>query len=280
MPSFAWSSRFREGQWRTFRRFMLEERRDATSRFMVIDAERERIGDVRILYDLDSNGSPTERRIGISVTEGSTLLKLMSAYTSLGGNPLDVSMFTGPDRSVITDQGTVSIEPGILHQNSIIYAYDQGASDGDTNLVKYRGSRRGGNRLVEKEPEILGIVARGRKWIQKEIHYKRTRLEELIIKMVDLREQLDEEVSDLLWATYGDMMGGVYDPAQYNDSLTVANIAYFFDSTFRTPDPSNPGRVPIDNEAGVGEAGSINNPVLSGYDSLMLDEDEESDTSF
>lgn len=284
MSSFAWSSRFREGQWRAFRRFMLEERRDATARFLVIDAERERIGDVRILYEIDESGEPTERRIGISVTpDDSTLAKLLAAYTSLGGNPLDISMFSAPDRSVfISGEGTKSMDPGggLLHQENIVYAYDQGVMDGDTNLVKYRSSRRGGKRLADKEPEILSIVNRGRKWIQKEINFKRTRLEELIVKMVDLREQLDEEVSDLLWATYGDMMGGVYDSDRFNDSLTVANIAYFFDSTFRTPDPSDPGRVPVNNEAGPGEPGSINYPVLSGFDSLMLDDDDESNTSF
>ncbi len=282
MPSFAWSSRFREGQWRQFRRFMLEERRDASARFQVIDAERNRIGNVRVLYEVQG-GTVTERRVGISVTpQGSSLSKLFAAYVALGGNPFDISAFSGPDRSVAYKGSSEATMPGggIVHPQDIKYAYDQGVSDGDTNIMKYRSSRIGGKHFTRKESEILGIVQRGRKWITKEIHWKRTRIEEIIIKLVDLREQLDEEVEDLIWATYGDMIGDPgYDPERFNDSLTAGNIAYFFDSTFRIPDPNDPTSVPVDNTAGEGEKGALNFDVLSGYPNLILDEDEEDNTA-
>jgi hypothetical protein len=282
MPSFAWSSRFREGQWRAFRSFMLQERRDASDRFMVIQAERNRIGTVRILWATDDEGKPTEQRVGISCTPpGSSLCKLLRAYCALGGNPFDISAFTRPDSGVeVTGVRQTQPSEGILHPQDIRYAYDAGVSDGDGSLAKYRSSRLGGRRYTEKEREVAAIAWRGRKWINQEIWFKRTRLEELIIKLVDLREQLDQEVEDLLWATYGDMMGSPgYEADRFTDSLSAGNIAYFFDSTFRIPDPTEPGRVPYDPTASAGEPGAPNEDVLGGFPSLMSDLPEEDNTA-
>jgi hypothetical protein len=281
MPSFAFSSRFRENQWRDFRRFMLEERRDATSRFLVIDAERQRIGNVNILYELTDTGA-TEKRVGISVSPPeSSLAKLLMAYVALGGNPFDISMFLSPDRSVEIDGETVNDQPaGVIHTLDIKYSYDQGVADGDTNLVKFKGSRMGGGRIAAKEFEILAITSHARKWIQKEIHFKRTRIEEQIIKLCDLREQLDQEVGDLLWATYGDMQADQdYDTERYNDSLTAGAIAYFFDSIFRVPDKAEIGKVSYDDTADSGKDGSANTDVLGGFPSLMSDDDSEDNTA-
>lgn len=283
MPSFAWSSRFREGQWRAFRQFMLEERRDASARFQVIDAERNRIGSIRILWERGPDGRVTEKRIGVAVSpQDSSLAKLLAAYTAMGGNPFDISMFASPEMSVTVSDEVLAKMPsgGVLHPQDIKYSYDQGVTDGDTSLLKYKTSRVGGRRYTEREQEVANIVHRGRKWIQKEIYWKRTRLEEQIIKLTDLREQLDLEVEDLMWATYGDMIGDPgYDPDRFNDSLTAGNIAYFFDSTFRIPDSEEPGRVPVDNEADDGEPGAVNIGVLGGYANLMSDEDDEDNTA-
>jgi hypothetical protein len=309
MPAFAYKSKFREGQWRCFRRFMLEERRDASARYQVIAAERERIGEVRILYDTekDSEGKVVavfERRVGIAVEpRDSSLAKLLAAYVSLGGNPFDISMFLSPDSDVGVGEeeddnstglgqtlgifaGTterVIVQPGggILHPNNIKYTYDQSVNDGDTNLKKYRTSRIGGKRYTAKEGEIADIMERARGWISKEIHFKRTRIEEQILKLCDLREQLDQEVEDLVWATYGEVSADEsYDPSRFNDSLTAGNIAYFFDSTFRVPDTKEIGRVPYDNTADSGKPGSVNLPVLAGFDSLVSDDDDEDNTGF
>lgn len=282
MPAFAWSSRFREGQWRAFRKFMLEERRDVSARFNVINAERARIGDVRILFAVDAEGKTTEKRMGIVVDEGTSLAKLLRAYTALGGNPFDISMFVAPDQSVNIDGVATTTMPGggILHLEDIRYSYDVGVSDGDPNFLKYKSSRVGGKHVTQKEFEILGIVTRGRKWVTKEIRFKRNRLEELIIKLCDLREQLDEEVEDMLWATYGEFpMDQPYSPERFKDGLTAASIAFFFDSAFRTPDPDDPTSVPVDPTADKGEAGSVNLTVLSGFESLISDMDDEDNTA-
>ena len=283
MPAFAWSSRFREGQWRAFRKFMLEERRDVYSRFLVIDAERSRLGNVEILYVVDAEGVPTEKREGIRVDPAdSTIGKLVSAYVALGGNPFDISMFLAPDQAVDVDGETVNPMPGggLAHSQNVRYAYDQAAQDGDANLLKYKSSRMGGRRFTPKESDVVVFVQRGRVWMNQEINYKRTRLEELIIKMVDLREQLDLEVEDMLWATGGQVpMDADFDPERFHNSLTAASIAYFFDSTFRVADLDDPTSVPVDNDAASGDPGSINTSVLAGYDSLLIDDDDEDNTA-
>jgi len=283
MPSFAWSNRFREGQWKAFRKFMLEERRDASSRFKVIEAERNRIGDIRILFERNEDGVVTERRVGFSVTPlGSSLAKLLAAYSALGGNPFDISMFSGPDQSVSVANEVLATAPsgGVLHPQDIKYSYDVGVTDGDMSLLKFKASRIGGRRVTEKEQETLGITNRGKVWIRQEIWHKRTKIEELIIKLMDLREQLDQEVEDMVWATYGDMIGDPgYNPDRFNDSLTAGNIAYFFDSTFRIPDPDEKGLVRFDNTVNEGEPGAVNAEVLAGFANLISDEDEEENSA-
>jgi hypothetical protein len=284
MPSFTFSSRMREGQWRAFRRFLLEERRDAAMRVQAIQAELERIGEVVVLYERDAGGRVTERRRKLIVTpEGSSLCKLVQAYAALGGNPFDISMFIGPDRSVGIGEGeTRATTPGggVLHLQDIKYSYDQGVTDGDTNLLKYRASRMGGKHFAQQEAKVLGIIQRGRKWITKEIWWKRTKIEEQILKLMDLREQLEGEIEDIVWATRGESGGDQgWDPDRFNESLTAAAIANFFDSTFRVPSSEDPGRVPYDNAAEEGQAGSVNTGVLGGYQSLMSDEDEEENTA-
>ena len=203
------------------------------------------------------------------------------AYVALGGNPFDISMFLSPDQSVEIDGETTNDQPtGVVHTLDIKYSFDQGVTDGDANLVKFKGSRMGGNRMAAKEFEILAITSHARQWIRQEIHFKRTRIEEQIIKLCDLREQLDQEVEHLLWATYGDMQADQdYDSERYNDSLTAGAIAYFFDSIFRVPDKTEIGKVAYDDSATSGAEGSVNMDVLGGFPSLMSDEDDEDNTA-
>ena len=298
MPAFAYLSRFREGQWRAFRRFMLEERRDASTRFAVIDAERQRIGEVQIVYNTTKVDGEvvavTEKRIGLCITdENSSLAKLVGAYVSMGGNPFDISMFLAPDSDLGLGQdptepsteGRQRTQPGggILHSSDIKYTYDQSVNDGDTNLKKYRASRSGGKKTDAKQNEIATIMARGRKWISKEIYWKRTRIEEQIIKLCDLREQLEQEIEEIVWAMGVDISADLdYDPDRFNDSLTAAAIAYFFDSSFRIPsdDPAEIGRVEYDNGADSGQPGAVNLPVLAGYENLVSDDVDEDNTAF
>lgn len=281
MPSFAWISRFREGSWLAFRKFMLEERQDVNSRFAVIDAERERIGDVTILYKKDANGKPTEERVGISIEpDNSSIAKLLQAYCALGGNPFDISMFLSPETPVIIEDTELLSQPGkgVAYMTETSYSYDQGSKDGDPNLLKYKTSRVGGRVTLETESTTGAVIQRGRKWISKEIMNKRVRLEERIIKLCDLREQLDQEVEDMVWAMHGDMQADEsFDTQRYNIDLTAARIAYRFDSSFRIPEQDY--TVNFDNNADADTPGAPNLNVLGGYPNLISDAEEEKNTA-
>lgn len=281
MSSYAWVSRFREGSWRSFRKFMLEERMDASSRFEVIDAERDRIGDVQVLYQVDENGKYTEKRAGIAIEpDNSSLAKLLQAYCALGGNPFDISMFMTPvDPVLIQDEAIIPFPgSGVAYMEDASYAYDQGAKDGDANLQKLKVSRVGGKISLETDSKTASIILRGRKWISKEIMNKLVRLEERILKLCDLREQLDQEVEDMLWAMHGDMVADTtFDPERFNIDLTVARIAYRFDSTFRIAEDDY--TVNFDEEAEAGKPGSPNLDALGGYPNLISDTEDEKNTS-
>ncbi len=280
MPAFAWSSRFREYQWRNLRKFILEERRDASSRFQVIQAEQERIGSIRILWDTDANGTVTEKRVGFSVDgETSSLAKLTQAYVALGGNPFDISMFIGPESSIVSSSGLAQASApygGVLTMKEMKYAYDQGAGDRDGNFLKFRASRYGGAIQAPSEDAILDLIERFKKPYLQEIRYKRTRLEEQIIKLCDLREQLDQELEDLVWSTYGDIAASIpWQDDRYTRGLTAGSIVYTIDSIFRIPDDTDIGKVSYDNTAESGQPGAVNSEALGSYPTLMSDLPEE-----
>jgi hypothetical protein len=282
MPAFSWSSRFREGQWRSLRKFALEERRDASARYQVIEAERQRIGSIFILWEKDEQGTPTERRRGFSLDEGTSLAKLVQVYVALGGNPFDISMFIGPETSSLSGDIVTRNVPygGVLTMQEMKYAYDQGSVDRDGNFLKFRYSRYGGPIQGRNEAQVADLIERLKKPFLKEIHYKRTRIEEQIIKLCDLREQLDQEVEDLVWSTYGDLSADIsWQDERYSRGSTAASIVYTLDSIFRVPDPADPGRVPLDPAAEAGQPGSFNTRELGEFPTLMLDLPEEEDSS-
>ena len=134
---------------------MLEERRDASNRFAALDAERERIGDIKIYWYVDEDGYATEKRVGFEVgPQGSALEKLVRAYVAMGGNPFDISYFMKPSETpfregaVGTDDaqsdGYTQPGRGMLTPLDIKYSWDQGVTDGDATLLAYRTSRGGG----------------------------------------------------------------------------------------------------------------------------------------
>lgn len=284
MPAFAWSSRFREGQWRSLRKFILEERRDAGARYSVIEAERQRIGSIFILWEFDDDGKPTEKRAGFSVgDEGSSLAKLVQAYVALGGNPFDISMFIGPETSTVTSSGKAQVNVpygGVLTLKEMKYAYDQGAGDRDGNFLKFQSSRYGGAIQGRNEAQIADLIERFKKPYTQEIRHKRTRIEEMIIKLCDLREQLDFELEDLVWSTYGDVAANIpWQDDRYSRSLSAGSIVYTIDSIFRIPDEVDVGKVPYDPAALSGEPGAPNNEELGAYPTLMSDFPEEENTA-
>ena len=56
--SFGWTGFYRQGAWREFRRFILDQRRDVMARVTTINAELARIGEIRILTS-ETPATPT-----------------------------------------------------------------------------------------------------------------------------------------------------------------------------------------------------------------------------
>ena len=239
MPSFSFLGRFRIGQWREYRRFILEERRDAIRRISVIQAELRRIGEVQVDFATNDNGEVTERRAFLSVfpTTSSTA-KLMQAYVSLGGNPWDISMFLTPGSVGSDEEGNLFFtQPsgGVLHAQSgqLAYTgtlYQQGVS----SLLKYNVNRVGGRRELNNEGDSISI-ARSRRWLEPEIRFKRNALEERIIKLCDLREQLQQEMRDITCAlAETEQLPTPYSSEnqlgpEYSRASSVASIVDYFD---------------------------------------------------
>lgn len=270
MSSFSWTGSFREGQWRAYRKFVLEERRDAPKREIAILDELARIGDVGIKYGKDENGKTTERRVSIVLDEGSSLQKLMSAYVALGGNPFDISMFLSPDKA-IAFEGSESTQPsgGVSTAIEMSYSIGGGPTSADATVAKYRPSRQGGP-VINPDAMIGALVEHSRKWIHKEIKLKRNAVEHRILKLCDLREQLVQELDDICWATRGyGVNSRVYDTSRYDDDLTVAKIVYTIDAIFRVPSE----------DGTVSPAADFNLSAAAAYPNLMRDLEDEANTA-
>lgn len=256
MPSFSYQDTFREGQWRVFRSFVLEERRDFSSRALVIAAEQSRIGKVEVDYQIDpASGDVTQTRVGITVSPASSSLgKLMAAYLSLGGNPLDISMFLQPGNPDHPGRG-------FAFPQGFAYSLRGQEQDNDSNINKYKPSRVGGAR--ETNSEVISFnMGLLRQSVTQEMYQKRIRLEERIIKLCDLYEQLEKEKSLLLQAQGdGDLNGEDYSNEKYDVNHSIPALVFLFDSTFRVAEADN--RVPTDAE--------VNIPDLADFPMLMND---------
>lgn len=271
--SFGWLGTFRQGSWQSFRRFVLEERRDIGERMAVISAELERIGKVTVMFaasttDAEGNTVITEERTGFKVTEGSALGKLIQVYIAMGGNPFDISMFLTPDAVVSLD----SLDPdlpgtdtqphgGAIYPKSASYNLGSLYEGGYIALTKYVPARVGGRREME-DYAVAAQVRKARGWVNKEIRFKRNDIEARIIKLCDLREQLQKELEDIVWAAAGITSTAPYlDNDQFSPNLSVAAIVATIDSIFYT--------VAEDGTADIG--GTENTEALGNHPYLLSD---------
>ena len=101
----------------------------------------------------------------------------MQAYTSLGGNPWDVSMFLTPNSVKLASDGATLVfaQPsgGVLHAKTgqLTWSgtlYQQGVA----TLYKYNVNRVGGRRELNNEGDATDIL-RMRRWVEPEIRFKR-----------------------------------------------------------------------------------------------------------
>ena len=271
--SFNGLGTFRQGQWQQFRRFVLNERRDVLPRIAVIQAELKRIGFVDVAYaqtaDENNDITTSEKRTGLLVyPANSALAKLVGAYTVMGGNPLDISMFMHPDSVYLDEKFSVSPYPGEGAVSPQEHAQAYGGSiyqAGTPNIKTYNYTVRTGGRNNYEDTDMVLFMAQAQKWVRQEIAYKRNNIEARIIKLCDLREQLEDELDDLMRAT-GDALLGlpeVFDPNRYDPVLTVAQSVAVIDSIWYEVA-----------EDGTADFASQSNN-LGGYPNLISDLDDE-----
>lgn len=224
--SFGFTGFMRQGAYRAMRSFLLNERRNSLPRLRAINAELQRIGFVQILYarmdPTDENSPMSEARVGLDVSVGSSLEKLLQAYIAQGGNPFDISMFLVPDSVVpvgaVDDAEYSSRETqpygGIV---SPLSADPVGAGlyiGGWLPLWRYP-PRKFGNEIsyVTESAEMAPVIRQSRDWASREIRGLRNNLEARIIKLCDLREQLLIERDETLPQAIGGAAEGLdFDP--------------------------------------------------------------------
>ena len=238
--SFNGLGTFRQGQWQQFRRFVLNERRDVLARIAVIKAELDRIGFIRVAYEATTDDenvtTVSEKRVGITVNPlDSTLAKLVGAYTVMGGNPLDISMFTHPDKVFINGNLSYFQYPsgGQLYPQAAAPVYSGDVYQrGMPSVGTYNSAARKGGRMNLEDSDMVLFMSQAQRWVRQEMAYKRNNLEARIIKLCDLREQLEAELDDLMRAN-GDALLGLpapFDPDRYDPVLTIAQSVAIIDS--------------------------------------------------
>lgn len=278
--SFGWLGTFRQGSWKAFRDFILNERRDVGKRIDVIDAELNRIGRVSIAYAREEDPDTkdvriTEERVGIKITKNSPLEKLMQAYIAAGGNPFDISHFFIPDQTTVVDKdarGDVKLGHrypygGVGYPQTSDYEEPVNSygpyPGGYMPLRKYPPLRTGGQIDIDSEAEpFVNYIASTRRAFNKEIKYKRNQIEWRIIKLCDLREQLLNERNNILVQAFGGLVPSLntFDPDRFVESLRVPKVVALIDEIFYEKDDN--GRIDFE---------TVNTAELARYYNLMED---------
>ena len=264
--AFGFLGSFRQTQWRCFRQFILNERKCVNGRLAYIAAEIERIGEITIFYErtggvvegvgdqLETANQVCERRTGFNITEGSTLFKLVQAYIAQGGNPAEISLWLKPDRvlweseldpednpdvsqsTLINDEevpGALNTQPGFGvvapdNDNRSLGGADKG---GWLKWGRYPFRRVG--RVIdlsEADSQIAAQVDFARRWTNASIQ-RRNNLEARIIKLMDYREQLENEQQQALVQAVGGQVDSLPfgDPRQVHPDLAVPKIVEALD---------------------------------------------------
>lgn len=257
--SFGWTGFFRQGAYREFRRFILNQRRDVLARLTAINAELARIGEIQILYEANPTdpNQVTERRVGLNVTPNTAIEHLLRAYIAQGGNPFDISMFLTPDSVEVvedTESETDATQPEDTGAQTTprsafrdTQPYGGIASSQSTDPLAgglYTGGwlpmwryppRRFGNTVsyTAQSADMTRTVHAARGWVTQEIRTLRNDIEARIIKLMDLREQLRKERDELLPTAVGGCIPDLHwTPEEFATSHNVANIVDDFDAVF------------------------------------------------
>jgi hypothetical protein len=243
--SFGWTGFFRQGAWREFRSFILNQKRDSLPRLRAINAEINRIGNLRLTYSRIDPSDPTspvsENRTGIEVSSGSALEKLLQAYIAQGGNPFDISMFLHFDSFEVVeneegDPTVLESEPygGVIYPQSVDPVAGGLYTGGWLPIWRYPPRKFGNNiTYVGESSEMTPAIRQARDWANREIRHLRNNIEARIIKLCDLREQLVKERDEILPQAIGDAAYGIsFDPDAFAVTHHTSNIIKLIDDVF------------------------------------------------
>jgi len=235
------------GYFKTCTSWLLNNRRDVFKRIAVINAEVRRIGDVKVVYRKYKQGDnllASEERIGISVTHGSSVGKLMQAYIAQGGNPLDISPFMHPSGTVVevdAEDGSMVVEETYPSGGVVAPISTENIEqlpDIESNELYLKGgylctdryyAPRQGVRMMDRSRTDSDIIVKTmhqiRAWANQDIKERLQEIEWRIIKLCDLREQLLKERDEILVQAWGGgstiPSPGELDPEKFNPDLQV-----------------------------------------------------------
>ena len=250
--SFGWTLMFREGQWLELRSFLLKQRANVDDRLKYIQSELDKIGEITVVYEredsTDLNTPMTEKRKSIIVEDNTSLSKLLKAYIARGGNPFDISMFLIPDRKIIkeVEEGEEG-EPaeyesqpydGLVFPKSDDKFFAVVSEAGLLPIWKDPYRKLGLKKNIwdeKKEPdEVLIRNRNARSWVSKEIKELRNNMEAKIIKLCDLKEQLNLEKKEILVRCVGDFSSATMDKdyLKFKRDRHLSVIIDYFDSQF------------------------------------------------
>jgi len=292
---FHFSSIVRETQWRMFRNFVLTERRAVPPRLQALRADLARLGRVTAIYKRvtqvvpDAGGatielqSVTEERVGFIVSSGSSLERLLQTYVVQGGNPCEISLFLEPDEVLlertedthpnerVTDAGFPSVPADQPYYGVV--------STQNTDSYGPGGVYRGGSPTFLRDPynqagryfdasdagsKIWNKIDQARRWTQQALQ-EMARLENMILRLVDLREQLLREQDEVLVQAVGGTVPGIPEPgSRFATNVHIARLVHEMDSVFY---PTDAAGAPIFTQINRGTGAKPSG--ISLYDSLL-----------
>lgn len=224
--------------------WILRQRRTVSSRVSTISAEINKIGEVVVFYrkqeDPFGNVVATEERIGLSVTPGSTVEKLMMAYIANGGNPFDISSFMYPTSQLVevNDNGEITTKDS-FHGSGVLFPMSSEIDDGGKTGYEMSSAGQINSRSyfpLRQEAKVSNgsfdydavtkTMKNITKWASQDIKETLLEIEQRIIKQCDLREQLTKERDEVLVQAFGGSLYGVgdIDPERFDSNLMVQNM--------------------------------------------------------
>lgn len=243
LPMAAWPI----GYFRSYSGWLLRHRRTIATRVSTLDAEINRIGFVDVQYNSvsDDRGEiRTGEKIGMSVTSGSTLEKLLQAYIANGGNPFAISDFMYPRTTTITiDEDGYATRDERYPSSGVVFPLSDDPNDplpingesgygastgGMLNSRFYYPARQGGR--VSPGSYDHGALTKSmhqmRSWANQDIKEVLNDMESRIIKQCDLREQLVKERDEVLVQAFGGVLSGIQDidVERFDTNLLVQNL--------------------------------------------------------